>query len=51
MRAREETMRNTNESTHGRVAFFSLLSLGILGALGGVQLTYMKRYFKAKKLI
>ncbi|XP_046558070.1 transmembrane emp24 domain-containing protein 10-like [Haliotis rubra] len=51
MRAREEEMRDTNESTHSRVMYFSLFSMCCLLGLATWQVLYLRRYFKAKKLI
>lgn len=51
MRAREEEMRDTNESTHSRVLYFSVFSMGCLMALATWQVLYLRRFFKAKKLI
>ncbi|XP_026725755.1 transmembrane emp24 domain-containing protein bai isoform X3 [Trichoplusia ni] len=51
MRKREEEMRDTNESTNNRVLFFSLFSMGCLLGLATWQVLYLRRYFKAKKLI
>ncbi|XP_060557513.1 transmembrane emp24 domain-containing protein 10-like [Ruditapes philippinarum] len=51
MRAREEEMRDTNESTHSRVMYFSLFSMLCLLGLATWQVLYLRRYFKAKKLI
>ncbi|EDV21741.1 uncharacterized protein TRIADDRAFT_6732, partial [Trichoplax adhaerens] len=51
MRNREEEMRDTNESTHARVLYFSLFSMCCLLVLASWQLYYLRRYFKAKKLI
>lgn len=51
MRAREEEMRDTNESTHSRVLYFSIFSMGVLLALATWQVLYLRRYFKSKKLI
>ncbi|KAK6180763.1 hypothetical protein SNE40_008757 [Patella caerulea] len=51
MRAREEEMRDTNESTHSRVMYFSIFSMGCLFGLATWQVLYLRRYFKAKKLI
>lgn len=51
MRAREEEMRDTNESTHSRVMYFSIFSMGCLLGLATWQVLYLRRYFKAKKLI
>lgn len=51
MRKREEEMRDTNESTNSRVLYFSIFSLCILTGLATWQVLYLRRYFKAKKLI
>lgn len=51
MRAREEEMRDTNESTHSRVLYFSIFSMCCLLCLATWQVLYLRRFFKAKKLI
>ncbi|BFZ07093.1 hypothetical protein BsWGS_10132 [Bradybaena similaris] len=51
MRAREEEMRDTNESTHTRVMYFSIFSMLCLLGLATWQVLYLRRYFKSKKLI
>ncbi|CAH0728140.1 unnamed protein product, partial [Brenthis ino] len=51
MRKREEEMRDTNESTNNRVLFFSIFSMICLLGLATWQVLYLRRYFKAKKLI
>lgn len=51
MKAREEEMRDTNESTHARVTYLSVFSIGCLFALAIWQTLYLRRYFKSKKLI
>ena len=51
MRKREEEMRDTNESTNNRVLFFSIFSMFCLLSLATWQVLYLRRYFKAKKLI
>eukprot|EP01006_Ploeotia_vitrea_P019494 TRINITY_DN516_c0_g1_i1.p2 TRINITY_DN516_c0_g1~~TRINITY_DN516_c0_g1_i1.p2 ORF type:complete len:223 (+),score=106.75 TRINITY_DN516_c0_g1_i1:39-671(+) len=51
MREREEVMRNTNESTHSRVLWFSVLSMVILVSLSTAQIFYLKSYFRKRKLI
>ncbi|KAI5636754.1 emp24/gp25L/p24 family/GOLD domain-containing protein [Phthorimaea operculella] len=51
MRKREEEMRDTNESTNNRVLFFSVFSMVCLLGLATWQVLYLRRYFKAKKLI
>lgn len=51
MRKREEEMRDTNESTNNRVLFFSIFSMVCLLGLATWQVLYLRRFFKAKKLI
>ncbi|XP_057381852.1 transmembrane emp24 domain-containing protein bai-like [Daphnia carinata] len=51
MRQREEEMRDTNESTNSRVLYFSVFSMLCLVALATWQVLYLRRFFKAKKLI
>jgi hypothetical protein len=51
MRSREEEMRDTNESTNTRVLYFSIFSMLCLLCLAAWQVLYLRRYFKAKKLI
>ncbi|KAF2904776.1 hypothetical protein ILUMI_01401 [Ignelater luminosus] len=51
MRKREEEMRDTNESTNSRVLYFSIFSMACLLGLATWQVLYLRRYFKAKKLI
>ncbi|XP_066923150.1 transmembrane emp24 domain-containing protein 10-like [Clytia hemisphaerica] len=51
MRAREEQMRDTNESTSDRVLYFSVFSMLCLVGLAMWQIFYLRRFFIAKKLI
>lgn len=51
MRAREEEMRDTNESTHSKVLYFSIFSMCCLLGLATGQVLYLRKYFQAKKLI
>ncbi|EFO28301.1 transmembrane protein [Loa loa] len=51
MRQREEEMRSTNESTNSRVLYLSIFSMLCLLSLAIWQVLYLRRYFKAKKLI
>jgi len=51
MQKREEEMRDTNESTSSRVLYFSLFSLACLTGLATWQVLYLRKFFKAKKLI
>ncbi|XP_029454265.1 transmembrane emp24 domain-containing protein 10 [Rhinatrema bivittatum] len=51
MKKREEEMRDTNESTNVRVLYFSIFSMCCLIGLATWQVFYLRRFFKAKKLI
>ncbi|KAM3871026.1 transmembrane emp24 domain-containing protein 10-like [Diretmus argenteus] len=51
MKKREEEMRDTNESTNTRVLYFSVFSMCCLIGLATWQVLYLRRFFKAKKLI
>ncbi|XP_071375680.1 transmembrane emp24 domain-containing protein 10-like isoform X2 [Centroberyx affinis] len=51
MKKREEEMRDTNESTNTRVLYFSIFSMCCLIGLATWQVLYLRRFFKAKKLI
>lgn len=51
MHVKSAKIRYTNESTHNRVLYFSLLSMVILVGFACWQVLYLRRYFKSKKLI
>lgn len=51
LREREEQMRNTNLTIHSRVIAFSISTLILLVALAVIQVLYLKRFFRAKKMI
>ncbi|KAL9313588.1 hypothetical protein ACSQ67_019040 [Phaseolus vulgaris] len=51
LKNREEEMREVSETTNARVAWFSILSLGLCICVSGLQLWYLKRFFRKKKLI
>ncbi|XP_061337161.1 transmembrane emp24 domain-containing protein p24delta4-like [Gastrolobium bilobum] len=51
LKGREAEMRTVSETTNGRVAWFSIMSLGICIAVSALQLWHLKRYFQKKKLI
>lgn len=51
LKAREERMRDTNESTNSRVKWFSILIVIVLIALGLWQIQYLRHYFKVKHII
>lgn len=47
----EEKLRDTNESTLDRVRLFAVFTIMILILLGMYQIFYLKKFFKAKKII
>ncbi|CAB9527089.1 emp24 domain-containing protein 10 [Seminavis robusta] len=51
MTDREERMRMTADSINQRVQYFSIISVVILLGVTYIQVTYLKRYFKKKKLM
>ncbi|XP_043488856.1 transmembrane emp24 domain-containing protein bai [Polistes fuscatus] len=51
MRKNEEEMRDTNEATNARVLYFSIFSICCLLGLSTLQVFYLRRFFRAKKLI
>lgn len=51
MREREMQMRNLNEVTNSRVAWFGILSLVVCLGVAGWQATYLKGYFERKKIL
>ncbi|KAL2749592.1 transmembrane emp24 domain-containing protein bai [Vespula maculifrons] len=51
MRKNEEEMRDTNETTNARVLYFSIFSICCLLGLSTLQVFYLRRFFRAKKLI
>eukprot|EP00536_Pseudo-nitzschia_multiseries_P006026 jgi/Psemu1/239039/estExt_Genewise1.C_1240042 len=51
MERREARMRVTAESINSRVRFFSYISIGILFVVTYLQVAYLKRYFRKKKLL
>ena len=51
MNYREADMRIVSEKTNGRVAWFSIMSLGVCILASALQLWYLKRFFHKKKLI
>ncbi|GAA53658.1 transmembrane emp24 domain-containing protein bai [Clonorchis sinensis] len=51
MHTKSSAMRSTNESTHTRVLYLSVLSMLILVSFAVWQVLYLRRYFKSKKLI
>ncbi|XVF68128.1 hypothetical protein PTKIN_Ptkin10aG0178400 [Pterospermum kingtungense] len=51
LKSREAEMRTMSETTNGRVAWFSIMSLGICITVSSLQVWYLKRFFQKKKLI
>ncbi|XP_022927935.1 transmembrane emp24 domain-containing protein p24delta4-like [Cucurbita moschata] len=51
LKEREAEMRIVSEKTNGRVAWFSIMSLGVCILASTLQLWYLKRFFQKKKLI
>jgi len=51
MERREQRMRMTADSINSRVRYFSYVSVGILLVVTYLQVTYLKRYFRKKKLL
>jgi len=50
-RKREATFRNTSESTNSRVTWWSIIQTSILVLTGLWQITHLKSFFRAKKLV
>ncbi|GJM86968.1 hypothetical protein PR202_ga02876 [Eleusine coracana subsp. coracana] len=48
---REAEMRTVSEKTNARVAWFSILSLGVCIAVSILQLWHLQGYFRKKQLI
>ncbi|CAK8531361.1 unnamed protein product [Lathyrus sativus] len=44
-------LREVNEKTNAKVAWLSIMSLGLCISVSGLQLWYLKSYFRRKKLI
>ncbi|KAH8725046.1 emp24/gp25L/p24 family/GOLD-domain-containing protein [Phaeosphaeriaceae sp. PMI808] len=51
LRAREQKLRDTNESTNERVKWFAIGTMGMLISLGAWQIIYLRAYFRSKHLI
>ncbi|GAA0149505.1 vesicle coat protein [Lithospermum erythrorhizon] len=51
LKSRELEMRTVSETTNSRVAWYSIMSLGVCIAASVVQIVYLKHYFQKKKLI
>jgi hypothetical protein len=46
LRAREQKLRDTNESTNERVKWFAFAVMATLVGLGGWQVVYLRAYFR-----
>lgn len=46
LRAREQKLRDTNESTNERVKWFAFGTMGMLMGLGAWQVVYLRAYFR-----
>lgn len=51
LKAREERLRDTNESTNRRVRNFSICIVILLVSLGVWQVNYLKNFFKSKHIL
>lgn len=51
LKNRESEMREVSESTNSKVAWLSIMSLGVCVLVSVLQLWHLKRYFQKKKLI
>lgn len=51
LKDREAEMREVSEKTNARVAWFSIMSLGICVLVSATQLWYLRHFFQKKKLI
>ncbi len=51
MEGRERRMRQTADSINVRVRYFSYISVAVLIVVTYLQVTYLKRYFRKKKLL
>ncbi|MCE3051383.1 hypothetical protein HAX54_049700 [Datura stramonium] len=51
LKNRESEMRSVSETTNARVAWFSIMSLGVCILASVLQILYLKHYFQKKKLI
>ncbi|KAJ5823489.1 WD40 repeat-like protein [Penicillium robsamsonii] len=50
LRAREQRLRDTNESTNERVKWFAFGTMGMLVGLGAWQVVYLRAYFRNESL-
>ncbi len=47
----EEALKNENQLIKGRVVTFGLISVGVMIATTYLQITYLKNFFRHKKII
>jgi len=50
-REREETHRNTNESTNARVVWYSVMTICAVAAVSIAQAFYMHNFLDSKRLL
>ena len=51
LRQKEEDMRDANEATSTKIVVFGIITLVILIFSSFMQVNYLKKFFKAKKII
>lgn len=51
LKSKEAEMRVVSEKTNARVAWFSIMSLGVCIVVSALQVWHLKRFFQKKKLI
>eukprot|EP01111_Echinosteliopsis_oligospora_P012896 TRINITY_DN448_c0_g1_i1.p1 TRINITY_DN448_c0_g1~~TRINITY_DN448_c0_g1_i1.p1 ORF type:complete len:207 (-),score=56.28 TRINITY_DN448_c0_g1_i1:71-691(-) len=51
MKIREQAHRNTNESTNGRVLWWSVFEAMVLVAMSVWQIYYLRRFFEVKRVV
>ncbi|KAL1815620.1 hypothetical protein ACET3Z_018194 [Daucus carota] len=51
LKTREAEMREVSETTNGRVAWYSIMSIGVCITVSVLQVFHLKRYFRKKKLL
>nr|GMD04966.1 transmembrane emp24 domain-containing protein p24delta3-like [Ipomoea batatas] len=51
LKTREAEMRTVSETTNSRVAWFSIMSLGVCIGVSFLQILHLKQFFQKKKLI
>ncbi len=51
MEKREQRMKKTADGTNSRVRYFSYISIAILLGVTYIQITYLKGYFRKKKVL